>query len=212
MSEPVDPLPRIAPLAEPLPAGVAGRLAGLLPPGMPAPQLFLTVARDPGLFAQLVDTGWLGPTGLGDRRDLPRSLRELVILRTCVSSGNAYEYNLHVQTISARMGLSEAQIDDVRAPAPDPALWSAAERAAIGLVDALVGRLDVDDAEFAAAAAHFDAARLLSITHLVGLYTGVAMLVALARPAFDRYRGAALRLRDRSAPRPGAGTPSASAP
>ena len=38
--------PRIAPLADPLPPAVASRLARLLPPGLPAPQLFLTVARN----------------------------------------------------------------------------------------------------------------------------------------------------------------------
>jgi hypothetical protein len=36
---------------------------------------------------------------------------------------------------------------------------------------------------------HFDEATLIEITHLVGLYTGVAMMVALAKPNFDRYRG-----------------------
>lgn len=180
--------PRIAPQPDSLPPDVAGALARLLPPGLPAPQLFLTVARNPGLFAWMVDSGLLGPTGLADRRTLPRPLRELLILRTCVAARNDYEYNLHVQTISARMGLSEAQIDDLRRTPPSAALWTEAERAAIALVDALVSRLAVDDATYDAARRHFDEPTLVEMTHLVGLYAGVAMLVALARPAFDRYR------------------------
>ena len=180
--------PRIAPLADPLPAAVADRLARLLPPGTPAPQLFLTVARNEGMFAQMVDSGWLGPTGLWDRRVLPKALREAVILRTCVACRNDYEFNLHVQTISARMGLTPAQIDDIRASEPAAALWNEAQRAVLQMVDALVARRELDDAKYALVRQHHDEATLIEITQLVGLYVGVAMLVGLIRPAFDRYR------------------------
>jgi 4-carboxymuconolactone decarboxylase len=181
--------PRIAPLADPLPPAVATRLARLLPPGMPAPNLFLTVARNEGLFTTMVDSGWLGPTGLLDRRVLPKALREAVILRTCVACANDYEFNLHVQTISAQMGLSTAQIDDVRRPDPAAALWDEATRAVLATVDALVARRALDETEFARVSTHHDEAKLIEITQLVGLYTGVAMMVGLIRPAFDRYRG-----------------------
>ena len=185
-------MPRIEPLSPPYPPAVAERLARLLPPGMAAPNLFATVARNAGLFGALVDGGLLGPTGLLDRRALPAPLREALILRTCVAARNGYEWNLHVTTIAARMGLSDAQIDDTRAAQPDPALWSEAERSALALADALVGRLGVDDTLYADLRAHFDEATLLEMTQLVGLYTGVAMLVALARPEWNAY------------PRPGA--------
>lgn len=180
--------PRITPLADPLPPAVAERLARLLPPGLAAPQLFLAVARNEGSFVKMVDSGFLGPTGLWDRRVLPPALREALILRTCVACANDYEFNLHVQTIARRMGLSDAQIDDLRAPQPDPAWWTDAERAALAVADALVARRGLDDAEFAAARAHHDEATLIEITQLVGFYTGVAMLVGLIRPDFDRYR------------------------
>lgn len=181
--------PRIEPLVEPLPADLAERMARLIPQGMPAPQLFLTVARNAGLFAFLVDSGLIGPTGLLDRRAIARPLRECVILRTCVATGNDYEFNLHVQTISARMGLSEAQIDDVRADVPDATLWSPGQLSAMRLVDGLAKKLEVSTGTFDAAREHFDDAALIELTQLVGLYVGVAMQVALARPLFDRYRG-----------------------
>ncbi len=180
--------PRIAPAPEPLPTELAARMARLISPGMAAPQLFLTLARHAELFSDLVDSGLLGPTGLLDKRRMPRALREAVILRTCVAARCDYEFNLHVQTISARMGLSELQIDDLRQPLPSPTLWTAAELAALRLVDGLVQRLAVDDATWAEARAEFDDAMLIELTQLVGLYTGVAMLAALARPALDRYR------------------------
>ncbi|HYW56551.1 MAG TPA: carboxymuconolactone decarboxylase family protein [Polaromonas sp.] len=177
---------RIRPLTEPLEGAVARHMAKLLPPGMPAPNLFLSVARNTGLFGFLVDSGLIGPTGLLDRRVLPKNLRETIILRTCVATGNDYEFTLHVQTISARMGLSQAQINDVRAAQPSDALWSPALLAAMALVDALVRR-QVSDNEFALARAHFDEETLIEITQLAGLYVGVAMLVTLIRPQVDTY-------------------------
>jgi 4-carboxymuconolactone decarboxylase len=178
---------RIEPLRPPYSPAVRQRMQSLLPPGMAPPVLFRTVARNEGLFLHLVDSGWLGPTGLLDRRALPRALRELLILRTCVSARNDYEWRLHVSTIAAAMGLSDAQIDDTRSAVPDASLWAPQELAAIALVDALVPGLDVDDALFSRLREHFDEPTLIEMTHLVGLYTGVAMLVALARPDPDRY-------------------------
>jgi alkylhydroperoxidase family enzyme len=179
---------RIQPVEEPLTPDLAQRMRRLVPEGMKPPQLFLTVARNAGLFAHLVDGHMIGPTGLLDRRVLARTLRECVILRTCVAAQNDYEFNLHVQTISRRMGLTSEQIDDVRAPHPKAGLWPADHFIAMSLVDGLVTRLEVSDATYTQARQHFDEATLIEITQLVGLYVGVAMQVALARPQFDEYR------------------------
>jgi 4-carboxymuconolactone decarboxylase len=178
---------RIEPLRPPYSPAVRQRMESLLPPGVAAPTLFRTVARNEGLFVHLVDGGWLGRTGLLDRRVLPRPLRELLILRTCVAARNDYEWQLHVGTIAAAMGLSDAQIDDTRSPVPDASLWAPHELAAMALVDALVPGLDVSDALFARVRDHFDEPTLIEMTQLVGLYAGVAMLVALARPDADGY-------------------------
>jgi 4-carboxymuconolactone decarboxylase len=136
----------------------------------------------------MVDSGLLGPTGLADRRRLAPLLREAIILRTCAMARCDYEFNLHEQTISRRMGLSNAQIADLRAAAPDAALWTPALLAALRLVDGLVRRIAVDDATWAGLRRHFDEPALIEMTQLVGHYTGVAMLAALARPRLDRYR------------------------
>lgn len=188
MNDPTTAAPRIAPRTLPLPPELAERMARLLPPGVAPPQIFLTVARHGELFMEMVDSGFLGPTGLVDRRRLPPLLREALVLRTCTMARCDYEFNLHEQTISRRMGLSSAQIEDLRRPAPDPVLWTPALIAALRLVDGLVTRIAVDDATWAALREHFDEPALIEMTQLVGHYTGVAMLAALARPAWDRYR------------------------
>ena len=187
MQTAVNAPPRIAPLEPPYPRAIAERFARLLPPGLVPPRLFAAVARNEGLFCHLVDSGWLGPTGLLDRRALAPRLRELVILRTCAAAGNDYEWRLHVHTIAARMGLNDAEIDDTRNASPDKRLWNGAELAVMALADSLVKRLAVDDTLYATLRGHHDEATLIELTLLVGLYTGVAMLVALARPAPDDY-------------------------
>jgi alkylhydroperoxidase family enzyme len=178
---------RIEPAAPPYSPALAERFARILPPGMTPPAIYRAVARNEALFTFLVDSGLLGRTGLLDRQALPAPLRELLILRTCVAARNDYEWQLHVQTISQRMGLSAAQIEDTRSEAPSDSLWTQAERASMALVDALVLRLEVDDTLYARLRYHFDEAQLVEMTQLVGLYTGVAMLVALAEPDLDDY-------------------------
>lgn len=179
--------PRIAPVEAPFDAELAARLSRLVPANLSPPALYLTVAHNSKLFATLVDSGLLGPTGLLDLRQIAKPLRESVILRTCVATGNAYEFSLHVQTISAAMGLNPKQIVDVVAETPDPALWSDAQLVAMRLVDALVEKSSVDDSLYEEARTRFDEATLIELSQLVALYVGVKMLVAVARPAHDRY-------------------------
>ena len=64
MNDPTTAAPRIAPRTLPLPPELAERMARLLPPGVAPPQIFLTVARHGELFMEMVDSGFLGPTGL----------------------------------------------------------------------------------------------------------------------------------------------------
>lgn len=178
---------RIAPLQPPFADPLRQCFDRILPPGLLPPVLFRTVARNESLFTDMVDMGLLGKTGLLDRRALARPLRELIILRTCVAAGNDYEWNLHVKTISERMGLTPAQIADTRTPEPSSSLWGDAERAALRLVDALVGRHAVADELYAELRRHYDEATLIEMTLLTGLYTAVAMIVAVAKPELDAY-------------------------
>src|SRR5438034_8107272 len=151
-------MPRIAPVTAPYSYALQQRFARLVPEGMTPPAIFRAVARNEPLFLTMVDSGLLGPTGLLDRRSLPAALRELLILRTCVAARNDYEWHLHVDTISARMGLSDAQIDDTRSAEPSTVLWSEAECAALALTDALVKRLQVGDTLYERLRSHYDEA------------------------------------------------------
>ncbi|MBN1531615.1 MAG: carboxymuconolactone decarboxylase family protein [Spirochaetes bacterium] len=195
---------RIQPLPLPLSAEMQETMDRIFPKGLPSPVLYRTVARNEGLFRDMVERRFIGPTGLFDRKTLPRRLRELIILRTCVAAGNDYEFRLHVETISLAMGLTAAQIADISRRRPNEALWNPGEPEVMRLIDGLVASLEVSDTLFADLRGHFDEPTLIEITNLIGLYTGVAMIVAMARPAFDNY-GALLGRGKAEAPGSGRG-------
>lgn len=171
---------RIAAVSEPYSAALQQRFARVVPEGLKPPLSYRIVARNEPLFLDLVDSGALGLTGLFDRGLLPPRLREILILRTCVAAGNDYEWQMHVDWLSTRMGLDATEIAATRSATPDPNLWSPAERTAMDLADALVRRINVDDALFARLRQHFDDPTLIEMTQLIGWYTIVALHVALA--------------------------------
>ncbi|MCG8435070.1 MAG: carboxymuconolactone decarboxylase family protein [Gammaproteobacteria bacterium] len=183
-----NPRPRIQPVDPVLQEPLKSKMAKIFPAELPAPSLYRTVARNESLFIDMIDMRLIGPTGLLDRKTISPKVRELLILQTCVSARNDYEFNLHVQTISEKMGLTPEQIADLKAEQVSNSLWSDQEIALIHLVDGLVKKIEVSQTIFDEARRHFSEAELIEIVHLVGLYTGVAMMVALAQPTFDNYR------------------------
>jgi len=86
------------------------------------------------------------------------------------------------------MGVSMAQIEDLKNPEVDLELWAPELRAIIILVDELVTKLDVSDKTFDELLKFYSKEQLIEIVQLIGLYTGVAMQVALIRPTLDNYR------------------------
>lgn len=178
---------RIAPISAVLEEPLKSKMAKIFPPELPAPALYRTVARNESLFIDMIDMRLIGPTGLLDRKTIAPATREMLILRTCVAAGNEYEFQLHVGTISERMGLNKAQIADLRNTKVSEDLWPDRDRALIALIDGLVDRIEVSQSVFDQARRHFSEAELVELTLLVGLYTSVAMVVALARPELDPY-------------------------
>ncbi len=179
--------PRITPIDVVLTEPLKSKMEQIFPPQLPSPNLYRTVARNESLFIDMIDRKLLGPTGLLDRRQINPKLRELTILRTCVAGKNDYEFNLHISTISEAMGLTKEQIMDVRSDPPDATLWDESELVLMKLIDSLVGPIEVSDDLFKEVSDHYEESELIELVLLIGLYTSVAMIVAVARPAFDQY-------------------------
>jgi 4-carboxymuconolactone decarboxylase len=179
--------PRITPIDAKLQEPLKSKMARIFPPDRPAPHLYLSVAKNESLFIDMIDMGFITPTGLMDRRTIPSRLRELLILRTCAKAGNDYEFDLHVKTISGKMGLSKPEIEDLKNPDIDDDLWPTAERALIAMTDELVQNISLTDEVFERLSGKFSEAELIEMVQLVGLYTTVAMMVGLIHPEPDSY-------------------------
>lgn len=179
---------RISPLPVPLEAGIQDMIDKIFPGPLPSPNLYRIVAKNEALFRDLIESRFVGRTGLFDKKRLAPALRETIILRTCVAANNSYEFALHEETISLKMGLTEAQILDLKNDILSPDYWEEREIVLCQLVDSLVKKLSVDDALFQAVSSLYTEPELIEIVFIIGLYTGVAMTVALARPALDNYK------------------------
>ncbi|MEM8890609.1 MAG: carboxymuconolactone decarboxylase family protein [Bacteroidota bacterium] len=179
---------RIAPLQIPLSKSQQEQMDKIFPPHIPSPNLYRMVARNEALWKDMIESRIIGRTGLFDKGRIAPDLREKIILRTCVAAKNDYEFALHIETISLQMGVSKEQIQDIRSKNPDPALWTDSEIALFRLIDMLVGKIEVPQDVYESVHTHFSEGSLIEIVHLVGLYTGVAMLVALGKPKLDNYK------------------------
>ena len=117
----------------------------------------------------------------------PLSLREreIVIDRTCALNRCEYEWGVHVATFAAAAKLTDEQVRATVLGSADAPCWSEAEQALIAAVDALHHRATLDDAEFAALAAHYDDDKLLEIIMLCGAYRTVSYLANGLRLALE---------------------------
>ena len=145
-------------------------MARIMPPGVEPLALFRTIATSPRAWAKL------SAGSLLDKGPLPLREREIVIDRTAARCGCDYEWGIHAAMFGARAGLGEAQLRDTAAAMPDPGLWTEAETALLGSVDALLDRRRLTDDEFDTLRGHFSEEQILEIVQLVAFYHGVALI------------------------------------
>jgi alkylhydroperoxidase family enzyme len=168
---------RIPPVSPPYSPEIAEDLRRLMPPGMDPLVLFRTVARNPRVLGRMRRGGLLDPGSITVRQ------HEIVILRTTARCRSEYEWGVHVAFFAETAGLSDAQIAaTVRGTMADPA-WSDEDRLLVALADALHDGADVPDALWADLEARFDAAQLVELVFLAGLYHAVSFVTNATRLA-----------------------------
>lgn len=107
---------------------------------------------------------------------LPANLRELAILRVGYISGSAYEVFQH-EALARYIGMSEAQIDAIRAgDSTSPAL-DQAERDVMAFVEDIVANVGASDATLAAVRQHLDTSQLVDLIVVTGYYMTVCRLL-----------------------------------
>jgi alkylhydroperoxidase family enzyme len=115
---------------------------------------------------------------------MPRSLRELAIVRTGQIVGGDYELNQHLPMARAS-GLSPAQVDAIGAWR-DSSLFDARQRALLGYVEQMAGRAgEVDDATFAELQRHFTPQEIVELTVVVANYYGTGLITKALRIAIE---------------------------
>ncbi len=136
--------------------------------GTPQLNIFLTLARYPGLLRK-----WLpfGGKLLAGGKLTPRD-RELVILRSAFRCGARYEWAQHV-AIAGTAGLTTEEIRRV-AKGPDAAGWSAADATLLRAIDELHDDHCIDDATWNALARDYGTEQLIEIPMLAGHYAMLA--------------------------------------
>jgi alkylhydroperoxidase family enzyme len=173
-------MPRIAPLNPPYAPDIKEQFDRIMR-GAPPLMLFRVMAGHARAWEKLRAGSLLegGPLSLRER--------EIAIDRTCALNGCEYEWGVHVAIFAAAAKLSEEQIRATVLGPADAPCWSAAEQALIAAVDALHQRATIDDAAFAALAAHYTDDKVLEIIMLCGAYRTVSYLAnALALPLEEK--------------------------
>jgi AhpD family alkylhydroperoxidase len=116
-----------------------------------------------------------------NRNSIPASIRELVILRVAILNRAPYEFDAHVPHAQTA-GVSDAAIEATRgvhlaADAP----FTAIERTALQLADAMTREIEVPDALYEQVRAHFGPQGQLDLVATVAAYNMVSRLLVALR-------------------------------
>ncbi|GAA2126164.1 carboxymuconolactone decarboxylase family protein [Actinomadura napierensis] len=184
MSAPPDAAPRVAPggirdvgLVNWLICAASGRVAGTGPPN-----LFLTLARQRGLFR-----GWLWFGGrLMPGGKLARRETELVILRVAHLRECRYEFDHHVR-LGRRAGVRAADVERVR-KGPDADGWSPREQVMLAAADELHHDQDLSDATWARLRTRLTQPECVELCMLAGHYEMLATVIDALRVRPDSPR------------------------
>jgi len=172
-----------------LEGSVGERVRGL---GARQVNLYRSLAHAPELLHAWMDWAW----ALRERCDTPRSLREIMILRTAVVMRSEYEWQQHV-AMARNAGVSEEKIRGVAAWQTSDR-YDPAERAALMLTDAMLTG-NVTDSVHAEMAQHFTDSERVELVLTAGFYAMVPRVLDACRvPVEGNEQLGADRLEERA--------------
>lgn len=117
--------------------------------------------------------GWLTFfTAVRQQLDLPGDLRELVIMRVAQLNGAPYEADQH-RPIALKEGVSQAQLEAL-ADWESATVFSAVQRAALRLTDAVTRQIQFDEALMAEAQARLGARQTVELVATIAGYNLVS--------------------------------------
>jgi alkylhydroperoxidase family enzyme len=135
-----------------------------LAPGGNVPNIFRTMGNNPKLLRAYLRLG----NGLWADCGLDVAARELVILRTAILHHSQYEWHQHVR-LGRQAGLTDERIVALH-NWRSATLYSEAEQAMLGYVDAVAATEHPAMELHEALAAHYDASTIVGINLVAGFY------------------------------------------
>ncbi len=121
-------------------------------------------------------------TVVRNRSSVPADLREMVILRVAVLNRAPYEFDAHVPH-ALKAGMAQDSIDALRNPhaSQDEKSFPRKERDVLALTDTMTRDIDVPDAVFNAAKAHFSDQQITDLVATVAAYNMVSRFLTAFR-------------------------------
>jgi 4-carboxymuconolactone decarboxylase len=163
--------PRVPPLSESQWSEEQRKLVAAHTDARPILNLYATLLNHPALYGPRLKFGsYLQRDSL-----LSPRTRELLILRTAVTTRTDYEWGHHVEA-AQKAGLTIQEIRRI-AVGPDAAGWSEEDAALLRAADELRREAFVSDSTWATLAKHYDTKRLIEIVYTVGGYTMTALAI-----------------------------------
>lgn len=130
-----------------------------------------TVGHSPSVLARFVAFA----NELRNGTELDPQLRELTILTVSQAKGAAYEFGKHAN-LALSVGVPRAQIEAIEAGTLDGPMFDERAAAVVALAARSVAEVRIDDATWAAAAAHLNERELVEVLLHVGMYSLTAHL------------------------------------
>jgi 4-carboxymuconolactone decarboxylase len=160
----------------PLEGELGERVRGL---GAKQVNLYRSLAHTPDLLEAWIDWAW----ALRERCTTPRSLREIMILRTAVVMRSEYEWHQHV-AMAAHAGVPSEKVQAV-AGWQTSERFEAPERAALMLTDAMLTG-NVPDAVHDELSRHFSDSERVELILTAGFYAMVPRVLDACRVPVER--------------------------
>jgi hypothetical protein len=172
---------RIAPMEPENAPWLEQALTEIMPPEAPPLLLFRTLARNRRVFERLMAGSLL------DRGILSLRERELVIDRTCALCAAWYEFDVHVAFFGSRVGLTDAQVADLRSQTVSEEHWSLRERLLLRAVEAVHHEIDIPDDLWKDLIAEMGEEGVLELLALAGYYRTIAIFVRTLRLPAEQF-------------------------
>jgi alkylhydroperoxidase family enzyme len=142
--------------------------------GVEVSDLYRALGNNPPLLGAWIELAW----GLREHAGTPRSMRELMILRSAQIHGAGYQWDDHLR-MAFDAGVTEAQVEALDSWRASP-FFDPATRAALALMEQMIEGM-VGEETLKELAAHFDPTERVELIVTAGFYCMVPRVLDALR-------------------------------